>query len=290
MGFKNRQSNEVPGPEGLELKKKQIIQEIANLGIEHARTLQELNEIKSRKQEVKDVKVELSELVKKEKNIKEKLLLLSEGVGEEEKKLFVLKAKYSKEKKDLRTEMTEEETEAKKELEELEKEKVRINNELVSVGNTVASLGDQKGLLSEKVERLDDKVVILEKYVKDLEKIKDSLSGKKELANSLNREIGSLEVKRDGAKGKLKELREKIIEVQADYNTQLQKFNKFAEDSGDVMDNFEAKIAKETKELDERAGLVSEKEAWIKDKERDLRKAKAELEKHFNRKITHIII
>ena len=290
MSFKTQQSSSVMGPKNLELKKKTLREEIGVLGIRFGETKRDLLEIKARRAKVKDVKEELERLEEKKKKLQVKVDSLDEQVEEKEKSLFVLKGKLSIEQKNIEKKSSEDRAKAERELSALKKTIEIAEKDLSELNKKKEGVEKQKEILKKEVQGFEESKKTLQKEVEELEKTKGTLAKEKKVVVAIKGKIDSLANDKTSLDKEIKKIKEEKLEALADYNAQKMKFDKFNQESSKIMEEFEEKMAKRTKELEEKAGLVSEKESWIKGKENDLRKAKAEMERHFNKKITHIII
>lgn len=291
MAFKSpSQISNIAGPKGLELKKKSLQKEIEILGIQHEKTTNTLKEIELRKSKIKDNKALLERLGKKKDKLELIFDKLEIEIKEQEKKLSEFKEQYSQKNAALNLEFSEKKNDLENELLEV-KNDIKISLKKLDDFNIEKDkLEEEKNGLGKDIEKLKGEIKMFKSDYIKLEKIIKDLPEKERREKKLDDSITILESQKTSLENKIRYLNEEKKRTDIKTLEIIQKAEKFEKEKGNIKKKFDEEMKIQREEADKRDGLVSEKEQWILKKEQELRKAKAELEKFYNRKISHIII
>lgn len=284
------QTGETTGNKELKLEKKVLEKEIGALGVQHEKTAEALKEIELRKSKIKDNKKELCQLEEKKKKLQAKCSEIEIEIGEGEKKLATLKEQHAQRVAALNLEISTREGELKGEFSEIEEKIIVASKELAILKIGKEKLVEEKNTLIGELKELEGEAETLEENSVKLEKILKELPEKERSEKELTDSIARLANEEVFLIRRVKNLRGEMKEFETRSLKTVRATQKFEREKGAIKEKFDKEMEERTISLDKRDGLVSEKEEWIKGKETSLRKAKAELEKFYNRKINHVII
>lgn len=284
MGFKNFQSN-IVAPVDLkkEVKKNEMQLRIDAMGVsvkeledKKVKLEQETEQVLGASSDLATINTQLAAAESKLEEINKKIELgnkqfktfeeIKENVSQETKKLDELKAEV-KELAKITADYPVKKQEYEDLLQKISDAHSTFSDLQISNGET---LKDTKNKIKEAQDVLTSGLV----------EIKESKKLTKEASETLLKEKEKITKAQADLKSVLGTTKQ--AEIQSKLNIEAEIAKKQAE--------FDEKYAKKTVEIEKREGEISEKSALLTEKENQLRSTKIELEKFYNRKISHIII
>ena len=284
------QSGGTTGNKELKLEKKRLEEEIGVLGIEHERITEELKEIEVRTSKIKDNKAELE---KSEKD-KERLESIIDGLKIEiksfEKTLFAIQREHAEKIALFNTQISDKEEELSKMAQSRRDDLGAVESRISSKEKRLEELTIVCNDTEEKVKGLENTIIALKEDIAGLEKESKEIVNLQIKKDELSKKIDELMALEISLNKKVKDAGKEKEKVEENLLNAESRYKKFVSEKDKIREDFDKEIKEEKEEIDKKDGLVSEKEEWIKEKEEALRKVKFELERHYNRKIKHIII
>jgi len=284
------QASGTSGNKELKLEKKDLEQEIGILGVQHEKTAKDLREIELRKSKIKDNKI-LCEKSEKEKNeLKSTLAGLETKIKDREIKLVELEKQHSERVAGLNVEFLRMQVALEDKLDVI-KDGISVASKKLSTIDTKKNKNqEEQNILVEKVKELRNEITILtEKSVKLEELIKDFPIKEKE-RKDLDDSITILQTLKTSLKGRTIKLHKEMTTIGNRVAKEKEEAEKFIKESKGIREKFDNEMSIQREKADKRDGSISEREVWLESKTEKLRGAKAELEKHYNRKLDHIVI
>lgn len=288
--FNNPSQTSKPGNRELKLEKKGLEEEIGAMGVQHEKTAKDLKEIESRKLKSKDNKTLCTRLEKKKIELESTLIGLEIKIKEAGKKLFGLEGQHSQKVAALNLEFSEKREEIKNESDKTMTEFDIASKEFNVLKNRIDEIEKEKNTLVEKIKELKSEAEILEGSSVKLKKINKELPGKEKQEKELESSIANLQASEISLGNKIKQLHKEMGTISNRVAEAKAGAEKFINESKGIKEKFDNEMKIQREKADKRDGLISEREDWLEDKTKKLRGAKTALEKHYNRKLNHIII
>lgn len=292
MGFNNpsQTSESTGGNKGLKLEKKNLEEKIADLGIRHEKTANNLKEIELRKSKIKDNKALLERLEKKKNELKLTLAGLETKIKDYEEKLSELEKQHSDKVAALGLEKLKIKIDLDNELKDIRTEIDIASKKLSAIDIKKNKSEEEKNISLEKIKELKGEIAILVENLGKLEELTKDLPIKEKERDDLNESIAALKILETFLKKKTKNFHEEMVTINNRVAKEKEKAEKFIKESKGIREKFDKEMEIQKAKADERDGSISQREDWLEDKTKKLRSAKAALEKHYNRKLNHIII
>ena len=291
MAFNNpSQTSGTSGNKELKLEKKDLEQEIGILGVQHEKTTKDLNEIELRKSKIKDNKILYEKSEKKKNELKSTLAGLETKIKDREIKLVELEKQHSQRVAALNLEFSTMKIALKGELSDIEVMIDTASKKLNTIDTKKNKNQEEQNTSVEKVKELRNEITILtEKSVKLKELIKDFPIKEKE-RKDLDDSVAILQTLKTSLKGRTIKSHKEMTTIGNRVAKEKEEAEEFIKESKGIREKFDNEMRIQREKADERDGSISEREMWLESKIKKLRSAKAELEKHYNRKLDHIVI
>ena len=294
----SQQSGEIiQGPKELEAKKKSLLIEIEELGKQHFSTglayeeiSDKLKEIELRASKIKDNKVEFESLNKTKKQLETNLLELVTKIEEKDKVLFSLEKDQSYKIAEFNSLMSDKEEELTNILSSRQEDIGAIEKRLSSKTTELEDLNTECDIVKEKKADFETDITALKEDVTALEKTNEKVLELKVEEDSKKKRLASLEVLEISLKKKVVDCQTELLSISSKVAKENKEADEFIKNGKEIRAKFDNDMTEERAIMDKREGIVSEKEEWLESSRDSLRKAKAELEKFYKRKINHLNI
>jgi len=286
----SQQSSETTGNKELKIEKKLLEEEVGILGIEHEKVLIEVKTAELMKKKIGDNKVEFEKSNKEKESLDKEVSFKKSKLIELADDMLSLEKKHSMKIANFNSLMSDKEEELTNILSSRQEDIGAIEKRLSSKTTELEDLNTECDIVKEKKADFETDITALKEDVSALEKTNEKVLELKVEEDSKKKRLASLEVLEISLKKKVVDCQTELLSISSKVAISKTEADKFISENKGVKEKFDKEMNEERAIMDKREGLASEKEGWLQSKTNSLRQSKTELEKHFGKKINHIII
>lgn len=289
MSISTKKADYIPTKKELKDRENKILNNIRVLGVKHDQALKSVQEVEDNSIKLDNQRKEIAYNERILRGLKENITRLTNNICLAKQELELLKKTIDQKEEyaaklvnDVKINHSSLLAKLNKDMELLNGKKAELETSIVVSKKTIEILFNEISIYEEKLSKLEIRLV---KDRVEIEKINPLIKHKAILQRENIELIKNNEILKKDIINREKALKElnKMIEPAS------QKLQDIEEKYRSIEKLISEKYAKIVADIEKREGDILEKIGWIKDKEEQLKSAKKELEKHFNRKINIII-
>jgi len=286
----SQQSSETTGNKELKIEKKLLEEEVGILGIEHEKVLIEVKTAELMKKKIGDNKVEFESSNKEKESLDKEVSFKKSKLIELADDMLSLEKKHSMKIANFNSLMSDKEEELTNILSSRQEDIGAIEKRLSSKTTELEDLNTECDIVKEKKADFETDITALKEDVSALEKTNEKVLELKVEEDSKKKRLASLEVLEISLKKKVVDCQTELLSISSKVAKENKEADEFIKNGKEIRAKFDNDMTEERAIMDKREGIVSEKEEWLESSRDSLRKAKAELEKFYKRKINHLNI